>query len=104
MNQINIYSSATDIASAVLTQKVTAEAVVTLFLKHCDETNKTLNACLSIYADDAIAEAKKIDESIQRGDNPGRLAGVPIIVKANICQKDRETNCISYIKRIQLPV
>ncbi|MDA8773788.1 Asp-tRNA(Asn)/Glu-tRNA(Gln) amidotransferase subunit GatA [Chlamydiia bacterium] len=97
MNQINIYSSATDISSAILEQKITAEAVVKLFLRQCEETNEALNACLAIYTNDAIAEAKKMDMAIQRGENPGRLAGVPVIVKANICQKGRETNCASAI-------
>lgn len=55
---------------------------------------RKINAVLSIN-ESALADAKKVDEKIKKGEKVGRLAGLGIIVKANICVKGLECNCAS---------
>src|SRR3989344_4818166 len=77
--------------------KMTAEQNVKGFLNAIEKDNwngKKINAVLSLNSN-AIADARKIDEKIRKGQKVGRLAGVGIIVKANICVKNLECNCAS---------
>lgn len=48
------------------------------------EANKHLNAYLEVYADEATKRAADIDQKIAEG-NAGRLAGVVVGIKDNIC-------------------
>ena len=61
----------------------TVEQTVKDFLARI-EVNSHLNAYLEVYADEALARAKEVDEKITNG-NAGRLAGVVVGVKDNIC-------------------
>lgn len=67
------------------------------FLSAIEKDNKKgkgINAVLVIN-DKAVEEAKKIDEKIKKGEKTGRLAGLGLIIKANICVKGIECNCAS---------
>ena len=61
----------------------TVEETVKDFLARI-EANSHLNAYLEVYADEALVRAKEVDEKIISG-NAGRLAGVVVGVKDNIC-------------------
>lgn len=64
--------------------KVSAREVVFWYLEKIKKENKTLNAYLEVFENDAIAQAQKIDEKIAAGGTPGVLWGVPVAVKDNI--------------------
>ena len=77
--------------------KMTAEQNVKGFLNAIEKDNnngRKINAVLSLNPN-AVADARKIDEKIRKGQKVGRLAGAGIIVKANICVKNLECNCAS---------
>ena len=44
---------------------------------------------------DALQEARRIDDIVRSGGNPGRLAGVPVSIKDNICTHVMPTTCAS---------
>jgi len=76
--------------------KLTAEQNIKNFLSEIERNNKDgkkINAVLSINPH-AISDAQEIDQKIKYG-NAGKLAGLGIIVKANICVKGLECNCAS---------
>ena len=50
-------------------------------LARIEKTNSAVNAIVAMDADAARGQAKAISDAIQRGDNPGPLAGLPIGVK-----------------------
>ncbi|MCU0547346.1 MAG: AtzE family amidohydrolase [Oscillatoriaceae cyanobacterium Prado104] len=68
-------------ASAVKSGKIAAKVAVAAALERIADRDSTLNCFTAIFAESALAEAEKIDESIARGENPGPLAGVPFAVK-----------------------
>lgn len=77
--------------------KIKAENNIKEFLDRIEKDNKNgkkINAVLSIN-EKAINEARKIDERIKKGEKVGKLAGLAIMVKANICVKGLEINCAS---------
>jgi Asp-tRNA(Asn)/Glu-tRNA(Gln) amidotransferase A subunit family amidase len=75
------YPDATSIATAVQTQEVTAQQVITATLAQVAAQNSTYNCFTTVRAEAAMAEATRIDQAIAAGNQPGPLAGVPFAVK-----------------------
>jgi len=73
-----------------------AEDLTCAYLENIKIKNPELDAYLSVF-DDAIDEARKIDEKRKRGEKLGALAGIPIAIKALIMVKGREINGASHI-------
>lgn len=57
----------------------------------------TLHALVSYDGDRAMDLAEQVDERIARGETLGALAGVPLLVKDNICTRFGRTTCSSKI-------
>jgi aspartyl-tRNA(Asn)/glutamyl-tRNA(Gln) amidotransferase subunit A len=60
------------------------------------ELKKQLNAFLEVFNDSALAQAKLVDEKITN-KTAGKLAGVVIGLKDNICYKGHKVSCSSKI-------
>src|ERR1044071_5867019 len=58
-----------------------------------ERLNETLNAFLQIDREGALKRA----EQIEKGGNAGRLAGIPVAVKDNICVVGMQASCGSKI-------
>lgn len=89
-------ASFSEIASAVKTKKVSALETTQFFLKRINAIDKKLNAFVAI---DTTAEeqAKKIDDKVSKGEDPGVLAGVPWGIKDIFCTKGLATTAASKI-------
>ena len=83
--------SATDIADAVRTKKLSAVEVARSHLDRLGEVNGVLNAVVQEFPDEAIVAAKEVDQKIANGEDPGPLCGVPITTKVNIDQVGHAT-------------
>ncbi|MCG3205384.1 MAG: Glutamyl-tRNA(Gln) amidotransferase subunit A [Elusimicrobia bacterium] len=88
--------SAVDIARGVQSKKFSAFEVVQASLAAIKKINPTLNAYLSVE-EKSLEAAKAVDERVRSGENPGRLAGVPIAIKDNMMVKGQPTTCASKI-------
>lgn len=55
--------------------------------------NGELNAFVDVDAESALQQANEIDRRRSLGEHVGRLAGLPIGIKDNICQLNRPTTC-----------
>lgn len=75
----NIASYSNDLKSGKTTVKSTVESFISRIEEH-----KHLNAFLEVFADEAVARAEEIDGKIAAG-NAGKLAGVVVGIKDNIC-------------------
>ncbi len=64
----------------------TVRQTVENFLTRISET-KSLNAFLAVYADEALQQASEIDAKLKAG-TAGKLAGVVVGIKDNICYQD----------------
>ncbi|MFH1024695.1 MAG: Asp-tRNA(Asn)/Glu-tRNA(Gln) amidotransferase subunit GatA [Planctomycetota bacterium] len=85
------------IRDAVTAHTATAEAVLDETIRRIGRRDGAVHAFLSVEADFARAAARAVDEKIQRGENPGPLAGVPVAVKDNICIRGNRVGCASKI-------
>jgi aspartyl-tRNA(Asn)/glutamyl-tRNA(Gln) amidotransferase subunit A len=59
--------------------------------------NEELHVFLHVDEDGARAQAQKVDAQVANGEDAGALAGVPIAIKDNMCQRGVPTTCASKI-------
>lgn len=85
-----------EIAKKVHSGEVKAADVAKEYLKRIEEKNNFYNVFLYINKD-IVSQAKEIDERISKGENVGRLAGVPIAVKDNILVKGMPATAASKV-------
>lgn len=83
----------------IKSKKLSAVDNIKNFLQAIEKDNfngRKINAVL-VLNEKAIEQARDVDRKIKNGEKIGRLAGLGIIVKSNICVKGVETNCASLV-------
>ncbi|CUS85800.1 Asp-tRNA(Asn)/Glu-tRNA(Gln) amidotransferase subunit GatA [Candidatus Kryptobacter tengchongensis] len=83
------------IREKLLSGETTCESIVKKYLEKIKKY-QNLNAFLSVFEEKAIKKAVEIDEKIKSG-TAGKLAGMVIAIKDNICVKDERCTCASKI-------
>ena len=68
-------------ARAVAAGERSAEAVTLAALDDIRARGPAINAFTEVFAEQALADARRLDAAITQGSSPGRLAGVPFAVK-----------------------
>ena len=89
--------SASEIARDVREGASSAQREVEIALGAIRERNDELNVFLYVDESGARAAAQRVDDAIARGDEVGPLAGVPVALKDNLCQRGIPTTCASRI-------
>ena len=84
-----------EMVSKIKSQELSSEEVVSSYLKNVLEREPQVNAFITLKADDALEKAKEIDKKIADGEKVGKLAGIPIAIKDNICTEGVNTTCAS---------
>ncbi|MDW3197135.1 MAG: Asp-tRNA(Asn)/Glu-tRNA(Gln) amidotransferase subunit GatA [Cytophagales bacterium] len=80
------YTTLTDIRKDIRSGVITVEALVSHYLKNI-EANRSLNAFLEVYEEEALIQARLIDQKLANG-KAGKLAGLVVGIKDVICHKD----------------
>ncbi|MGH9030481.1 MAG: amidase, partial [Acidimicrobiales bacterium] len=70
-----------EIAGDVRAGRMSAREVVSSALERVEELNPRLNAFVAVDGEGALDAARRIDDSVAAGRDPGPLAGIPIGVK-----------------------
>ena len=78
------YSSASELAQAIRTKRVSAKEVVEAHLRRIEAVNPKLNAVVQLTSDAALDEAGKADRAVALGEAIGPLHGVPITIKDSL--------------------
>jgi len=61
------------------------------------EEEQKVHAFIQVTEDMALAQSKKVDEAVAKGEDPGLLAGVPISIKDIFCVEGTNTSAASKI-------
>jgi aspartyl-tRNA(Asn)/glutamyl-tRNA(Gln) amidotransferase subunit A len=74
--------------------KLKARDNLLYFIQKIDKKNKELNIFLS-FNEESLKQAEELDKRISEGQDVGKLAGMCVAIKSNMCVKGLETNCAS---------
>jgi len=89
--------TAVEIAAAVRAGERSARSIVEEHLAAIDGREAELHAFNLVTREEALAAADAVDATVAAGEDPGRLAGVPIALKDNLCTTGIPTTCSSKI-------
>ena len=81
----------------LVNKEITSVELTEDVLARIDEVEGDVKAYLTITRDEALAQAKAVDEKIARGEDISFLEGIPGAIKDNICTKGMKTTCASKI-------
>ena len=94
---VNGFPTVAAIAADVAAGRSSARGVLDAHLARIDAREEEVHAFNLVMREHAESVADAIDDRVKRGDNPGRLAGVPIALKDNMCTRGIDTTCSSRI-------
>ncbi len=92
---MNTYRSLNSIKNAIKVGETTCHSLTQSYIKNIED-NKSLNAFVEVFDDEALQKAKQIDTKIAKG-TAGKLAGMVIGIKDNICYKNHKSGAASKI-------
>src|SRR5437016_3240707 len=75
------FKPAHELAAMIRKGELKPSDLMAATLKRIDQVNPKLNAIVAMRTDEAMAEAKALDERIARKEEIGPLAGLPLGVK-----------------------
>lgn len=93
---MDLYRSLENLQVDLLNKKINCAQLVDFYLKRI-ESFKSLNAFVEVFENSAIEKANQIDKKIEKGEPLGKLFGLVIGIKDNICYKDHKVTAGSKI-------
>ena len=81
------------LVSKLQSGEITSRSLTESCLQRIEQLNPALNAFLSVDTDGALSQADAIDARRANGDEVGRLQGIPVGIKDNMCQEGVLTTC-----------
>lgn len=76
-------------------REVRATELLQACLEQIDRYDSRIGAFLRVNRESALAQAETIDRRREKGQPVGRLAGVPVAIKDNLCTQGEPTSCAS---------
>ncbi len=95
--------TAEQIRADLLQRRYSAVELAQAALEFAERENPKTNAYLHFCPERALEAARRVDEKIARGEDPGLLAGVPTAVKDVILTKGVRTTCASRLLQDFIP-
>lgn len=89
------FQSLAQVRAEINAGTLTCVGLVRYYLQRTEE-KKHLNALLEVYADEALKQAAQVDQKLKNG-TAGKLAGMVMVLKDNICFKGHKVSASSKI-------
>jgi aspartyl-tRNA(Asn)/glutamyl-tRNA(Gln) amidotransferase subunit A len=88
-------STTGQLLDAMQSGTVSAVEITQAYLDEISTHEETVGAFLTVDTEGALAQAAEVDRKRSAGETLGKLAGLPVAVKDNICTKGLATTCAS---------
>ncbi len=89
--------TAREIVKNIKSGALSAEEHLDTSLAHIREVDSRVHAFLTVTEEEARVKAKHIDSKAKRGESLGRLAGVTVALKDNLCMKGIPSTCSAWV-------
>ena len=97
------WMDAPTLRAAVGRGELSCEEVARVHLDRAGAQGRRLNAILTLTDEHALADARRWDSARARGERLPPLAGVPVVLKDNLCTKGVRTTCGSRMLQGYVP-
>ena len=87
----------------LVNKEITSLELTQAVLARIDEVEGDVQAYMTITREEALAQAKAVDEKIAKGEEIAFWEGIPGAIKDNICTKGIKTTCASKILQKFVP-
>lgn len=88
-------ATASDLLAKMNAGELSSEAITAACLEEISRRDSDINSFLSIQNEAALEAAREVDRKRQAGEPLGKLAGIPVALKDNICASGVTTTCAS---------
>lgn len=88
-------ATASELLAKMNSGEITSEEVTAACLEDISRRDTSINAFLSVQQDAALEKAREVDQKRKSGEPLGKLAGIPVALKDNICAEGVTTTCAS---------
>ena len=78
-------------------KELTITEINKAYINRLKEKENEVQAFITLTTDEALEQAKTVEEKVKSGEITGELAGIPIGIKDNMCMKGVKTTCGSRI-------
>jgi len=92
---LTTFRSFKKVQEALLNHSTNCVEISNFYLNEIDK-NQHLNAFIEVYTNEALAQAKLVDEKLRKG-TAGKLAGMVVGIKDNLCYKKHKVSASSKI-------
>jgi aspartyl-tRNA(Asn)/glutamyl-tRNA(Gln) amidotransferase subunit A len=89
--------TAHELSSLLQKREVSSEELTRSVLDRINKVEEKVKAFVTVTGEQALEQAREIDEKRARGEAMSPLAGIPMAMKDNICTKGVTTTCASKI-------
>ena len=76
-------------------KEITIMEITKAYIDRINQKEKDVQAFVTLLTDEALEQAKEIQDKVENGEIKGEFAGIPIGIKDNMCTKGVKTTCSS---------
>lgn len=97
MYVVRKFSTLKEVQNSIKKGKISCQDLVKFYLNNI-QNNKNLNAFVEVYEEEALAQAKVLDDKLQQSpQNLGKLFGLVVSIKDVLCYKNHKVSASSKI-------
>jgi len=86
-----------DLHQKLENKEISSEKLTGDFLDKIEKKDSQIKAYLEVFKEDALKQARKVDEKIAQGEKIGILEGIPCALKDNLCLQGKKVSAASKI-------
>ncbi len=88
-------ATASELLAKMNSGEISSEEITAACLDEISRRDGSINAFLSVQSEAALEKAREVDQKRKSGKPLGKLAGIPIALKDNLCVEGVNTTCAS---------